>query len=82
MPGGDATGRPWMSALLDLMRRLGSDAALAAEYGKDPEGVARRAGLDAEETRALLAKDYAAIRKLTGLADGKFATNHIIRAYD
>jgi hypothetical protein len=26
--------------------------------------------------------DYAAIKRLTGLADGQFATNHVIRAYD
>ena len=71
-----------MSGLLDLMRRLGSDAALQKEYEADPEGVVKRAGLSAEEARAILEKDYAAIKKLTGLADGKFATNHIIRAYD
>lgn len=71
-----------MSALLDLMRKLGSDAALAAEYEKDPEAVVKRAGLSAEEGRAMLEKDYPAIMKLTGLAAGRFATNHIIRAYD
>lgn len=71
-----------MSNLLGLMRELGSDAALAAEYGKDPDGVMRRAGLSDEERKAMLAKDYAAIKRLTGLADGQFATNHIIWAYD
>lgn len=71
-----------MSGLLDLMRRLGGDAALAAEYEKDPKGVITRAGLSEDEARAMLAKDYPAIKKLTGLADGKFATNHVIRAYD
>jgi len=71
-----------MSGLLDLMRKLGSDAALAAEYDKDPEGVVKRAGLSEEEARAILKKDYPAIKKLTGLVDGKFATNHIVRAYD
>lgn len=71
-----------MSALLDLMRKLGSDAALAAEYEKDPGGVVKRAGLSEDEARAMLRKDYPAIKKLTGLVDGKFATNHIIRAYD
>ena len=57
-----------MSALLDLMRKLGSDAALAAEYGKDPEGVVKRAGLSEDEARAMLRKDYPAIKKLTGLS--------------
>ena len=71
-----------MSGLLDLMRKLGSDAALAAEYDKAPEGVVKRAGLSEEEARAILKKDYTAIKKLTGLVDGKFATNHIVRAYD
>ncbi len=71
-----------MSTLLDLMRRLGSDAALAAEYAKDPAAVVRRAGLSDDEQKAMLAKDYAAIKRLTGLADGQFATNHVIKAYE
>lgn len=71
-----------MSKLLDLMRKLGSDAALAAEYGKNPDAVLRRAGLSDEERRAMAESDYAAIKRLTGLADGQFATNHVIRAYD
>lgn len=68
--------------LLELMRKLGSDAALAAEYGDDPEGVMRRAGLSDEERRAMLEKDYEAIKALTGLADGQFASNHVVKAYD
>lgn len=71
-----------MSKLLDLMRKLGSDAALAAEYEKDPDGVLRRAGLSDDERKAMLEKDYAAIKELTGLTDGQFATNHTIKAYD
>ncbi|WP_149193072.1 hypothetical protein [Luteimonas suaedae] len=71
-----------MSNLLDLMRKLSGDAALAAEYEKDPDAVTRRAGLSDDERKAMLGKDYAAIKRLTGLADGKFATNHIIQAYD
>ena len=71
-----------MSKLLDLMRKLGSDAALAAEYGKDPEGVMQRAGLSEVERRAMLEKDYATIKKLTGLEDGQFATNHTVKAYE
>src|SRR5690606_29338740 len=86
-PGGGARHRPrpgrtadcsgeTMSRLLELMRKLGSDAALAAEYEKNPEAVLQRAGLSAEERKAMLEKDYEAIKRLTGLADGKFATNH------
>ena len=71
-----------MSKLLDLMRKLGSDAALAEEYRKDPDGVMQRAGLSDEEHKAMAASDYVAIKKLTGLTDGQFATNHIILAYD
>ena len=71
-----------MSKLLELMRRLGGDAALAAEYEKDPQGVMQRADLSEEERKAMSAKDYAAIKRLTGLTDGQFATNHVIQAYD
>lgn len=71
-----------MSKLLDLMRNLGRDAALAAEYEKDPDGVAQRAGLSDDERKAMLGKDYGAIKSLTGLADGQFATNHVVKAYD
>jgi len=70
-----------MSTLLDFMRKLGSDAALAAAYEKDPATVLARAGLSAEEQRAMLSSDYASIKRLTGLVDGQFATNHIIKAY-
>lgn len=71
-----------MSKLLDLMKMLGSDAALAAEYEKDPEGVLQRAGVSDEERKAMLDSDYGKIKSLTGLEDGQFATNHIIRCYD
>ena len=71
-----------MSKLLDLMKKLGSDAALAAEYDKDAERVMQRAGLSDDERKAMAGKDYTAIKKLTGLEDGQFATNHTIKAYD
>lgn len=70
-----------MSKLLDLMRKLGSDAALAEEYRRDPDAVMRRSGLSDEERAALHDKDYESIKRLTGLVDGQFATNHIILAY-
>lgn len=62
-----------MSNLLMLMRKLGSDAALAGEYRRDPDGVMWHAGLSDEERRAMLDKDIEAIKRLTGLAEGKFA---------
>lgn len=71
-----------MVTLLDLMRKLASDASLAAEYEKDPATVLRRAGLSDAEQKAMLGKDYASIKKFTGLADGQFATNHIVKAFD
>lgn len=71
-----------MSKLLELMRKLGSDAALAAEYTRDRDAVMQRAGLTDDERQAMLGDDYESIKKITGLADGQFATNHVIRAYD
>lgn len=71
-----------MSKLLEFMRELGADAALAIEYEQDADATMRRAGLDEEERAAMLAKDFEAIKRLTGLSDGQFATNHIICAYD
>lgn len=71
-----------MSKLLELMRELGRNAALAREYESDPDAVMKQAGLSNEECRALTEKDYDAIKRLTGLTDGQFATNHLVRAYD
>ncbi len=74
-----------MSALLRLMKQLGADAALEAEYKKsekDARAVMDRFGLSEEERKALSGKDYAAIRRLTGLKEGQYSTNTTIRAYD
>ena len=71
-----------MSKLLDLMKSLGSDAALADEYRKDPDGVMRRASLTDEERKAMLDVDLEKIKALTGLEEAPYATNHIISAYD
>ncbi|MCK9538481.1 hypothetical protein [Dokdonella sp.] len=71
-----------MSKLLEFMRELGRDAKLAAEYHEDADATMRRAGLSDAERKAMLDKDYAAIKRLTGLVDGQFATDHTIRAYD
>ncbi|MBN8726274.1 MAG: hypothetical protein J0H15_01035 [Xanthomonadales bacterium] len=70
-----------MSKLLDFMRELGRDATLAAEYTQDADGTMRSAGLSDEERQAMLDKDYDAIKRLTGLVDGQFATNHSVVAY-
>lgn len=71
-----------MSKMLDFMRELGRDATLAAEYDRDRDATMRKAGLSDEERQAMLDKDYDAIKRLTGLVDGQFASNHIITAYD
>lgn len=71
-----------MGKLLDFMRLLGSDASLAEQYANAPDETMLRAGLSDEERKAMLEKDYAAIRRLTGLQDGQFATNHSIIAYE
>lgn len=71
-----------MSNLLRLMRLLGADAALNLEYKRDPGAVISRFGLGDEERDALLGKNYPAIKRLTGLKDGQFATNTTISAYD
>lgn len=72
-----------MSRLLDLMRELSRNAALAEEYESAPDAVMLRAGLSDEERKAMLEKDYDAIKKLSGLGDDQFsATNHTIMAYD
>jgi hypothetical protein len=71
-----------MSKLLDLMKQLGSDAALASDYAKDPAAVIARAGLSKEESAALIAVDDAAIKRLTGLKEVSYATNTVVKAYD
>jgi hypothetical protein len=71
-----------MSNLLRLMKQLGADAALSREYHQDPAKVIARFGLSDAERDALLNKDYEAIKRLTGLKDGQFATNSTVSAYD
>jgi len=71
-----------MSNLLHLMRQIGADAAVNLEYIQNPRSVISRFDLSDEERDALLNKDYEAIKRLTGLKDGQFATNTTVRAYD
>lgn len=71
-----------MSKLLEFMHNLSRDAVLADEYARQPVAVMMRAGLSAEERKATLTQDYEAIKTLSGLKDGQFATQQIIFAYD
>jgi hypothetical protein len=71
-----------MNRLLQLMKQLGADAALNEQYHADPGAVIERFGLSDAERDALLQKDYEAIKRLTGLQDGQFATNTTVTAYD
>ena len=47
-----------MSKLLELMRELGRDAALASAYEANPEAVMQQAGLSDEERRALMVQTF------------------------
>lgn len=72
-----------MSKLLDLMKQLGRDAALADRYDKDPEGLMQEAGLNDEEKQALRTRDLPAIKRLTGLSETNMSiTQSNVRAYD
>ena len=71
-----------MSNLLQLMKQLGADAGLSAEYKKDAKSVIARFKLSDEERDALLNHDFEAVKRLTGLKDGQFATNTTVKAYD
>ena len=70
-----------MTTLLQFMKLLGTDAALADAYHDAPEAVIARFDLDAASRQALLDKDYEAIKRLTGLKDGQFATNSTVSVY-
>ena len=50
-------------------------------FTRDPRRSCGARGLSGEY-KAMLDRDYAAVKRLSGLEDGKFATNHIILAYD
>lgn len=70
-----------MSKLIDLLKELGADAALAAEYAKDPHPVIARYDLTEEERKALLAGDVDKLRELAG-HDKLHMTNSTIKAFD
>ena len=64
-----------------VARQITRQMVKAKFGGKSPEW-AKFTGLSDEERRAMAEKDYGAIKALTGLEDGQFATNHSIIAYD
>jgi peptidoglycan hydrolase CwlO-like protein len=67
---------------MDISLQRALQERLAREYEKDAAGVIARSGLSDEERDALLNKNYPAIKRLTGLKEGQFATNSTISAYD
>jgi hypothetical protein len=71
-----------MNGSLQLMKQLDDDAALNEQYHADPGAVIDRFDLSDAKRDALLQKDYEAIKRLTGLQDGHFATNTTVTAYD
>lgn len=70
-----------MKELKRLLKDLGSDAALAAEYEKDPDGVMKRRELPEEAREAMKRNDVDAVRRLSGLREVHL-TNSTIRAHD
>lgn len=70
-----------MQELKQLLKDLGSDAELAAEYEKDAEAVMQRRGLSREARDAMKAKDVDAVRRLSGLREVHL-TNSTIHAHD
>jgi len=58
-----------MEELKQLLKDLGSDATLAAEYEKDPDAVMMHRGIDEEARKAMKEKDTDAVRRLAGLRD-------------
>lgn len=69
-----------MSALVKLLKNIGSDPELADRYKKDPESTMKAAGLSAEEIRAMLDKDLDKLKELSGLEN--LRSNGIIDCHD
>ncbi|RFF27062.1 MULTISPECIES: hypothetical protein [unclassified Wenzhouxiangella] len=70
-----------METLKQLLKDLGSDAKLAAEYEKDPDGVMEKRDLSDEAREAMKRKDLDAVRRLSGL-DEVHLTNSTVNAHD
>ena len=69
-----------MSRLAELLKELGQNADLQAEYVKDPEAVMARYDLEEEEVKAMLDKDVKKVQELSGLSNLK--SNGSITAHD
>jgi len=69
-----------MSGLRQLLIDLGKDAELRDAYQEGPEKVMQQYECTDEEVKAMLAKDVAALKRLSGLENLK--SNHNIQAYD
>ncbi|WKE63907.1 hypothetical protein PVT67_09355 [Gallaecimonas kandeliae] len=67
--------------LLDFLKQLGSDAALAEAYKRDPKGVLAKTGLSDEEKDALLAGDTEQVKLLAG-SDNVNMIDSIIVTYE
>jgi len=70
-----------MQALKQFLIDLGADAALAAEYERDPDAVMQARGLSDEERAALRQGDIDAVRRLSGLREVHL-TNSTIKSHD
>lgn len=70
-----------MPSLVDLLKDLGRDAALAEEYRKDPDAVLARYELSEEERQAVKNGDADAIKRLSGLSD-VHTTHGTVQSYD
>lgn len=70
-----------MSSLVDLLKDLGRDAALADEFTKDPDAVLDRYDLTDEERQAVKEGDVDAVKRLSGMSDVR-TTHSIIHSYD
>lgn len=70
-----------MDALKQLLKELGSDAKLAAEYEHDPDSVMKARGLPDDAVQAMKAKDVDTVRKLSGLAECHLS-NSTIKCHD
>lgn len=69
-----------MSRLRELLVDLGRDTVLHDAYVADPEAVMSEYALSPAEMAAMLAKDLAAVKLLSGMDNLK--TNSTIKAYD
>lgn len=70
-----------MESLKQLLRDLGGDAKLAAEYQADPDAVMKARGLPDEARKAMKAKDVETVRKLAGLGEVHLV-NSTIKCHD